>query len=211
LNDSRQPDGTTLPSPIIADEEEFDEAGPATLAPLISTLISSLGEDVGREGLLKTPERVERSLRYLTSGYRTSVDEVVNGALFEAPGSEMIVIRDIEFYSLCEHHMLPFFGRAHVAYIPGESVLGLSKFARVVDVFARRLQLQERLTGQVADELVRILRPLGLAVVTEAHHLCMMMRGVEKQAGTTVTNAMRGSFQTDARTRQEFFSLIRPK
>jgi GTP cyclohydrolase I len=211
LNDSRQPDGTTLPSPIIADEEEFDEAGPATLAPLISTLISSLGEDVGREGLLKTPERVERSLRYLTRGYRPSVDEVVNGALFEAPGSEMIVIRDIEFYSLCEHHMLPFFGRAHVAYIPGESVLGLSKFARVVDVFARRLQLQERLTGQVADELVRILRPLGLAVVTEAHHLCMMMRGVEKQAGTTVTNAMRGSFQTDARTRQEFFSLIRPK
>lgn len=200
-----------LPSPILRDEAEFDVAGPTTLTPLISQLITSLGEDVSREGLVKTPERVERSLRYLTSGYRTSVDEVVNGALFEAPGSEMIVVRDIEFYSLCEHHMLPFFGRAHIAYIPGRTVLGLSKFARVLDVFARRLQLQERLTSQVADELVRVLQPLGLAVVTEAHHLCMMMRGVERQGGTTVTNAMRGTFQSDARTRQEFISLIRPK
>jgi GTP cyclohydrolase I len=214
-NDSRSNSTSTdelqIPSPILSDEAEFDAAGSVTLTPLISTLISSLGEDVNREGLLKTPGRVERSLRYLTSGYRTSVDEVVNGALFEAPGSEMIVVRDIEFYSLCEHHMLPFFGRAHVAYIPDRTVLGLSKFARVLDVFARRLQLQERLTSQVADELVRVLEPLGLAVVTEAHHLCMMMRGVEKQGGTTVTNAMRGTFKSDARTRQEFFSLIRPK
>src|SRR5690606_17763938 len=145
-----------------------------------------------REGLLKTPERVERSLRFLTSGYSLTVTDVVNGALFEAESSEMVVLKAIEFYSLCEHHMLPFFGTVAIGYIPGAKILGLSKFARVVDVFARRLQVQERLTAQIADALEEVLRPQGVAVVIEASHLCMMMRGVEKQGSTTLTSAMRG-------------------
>ena len=188
---------------------EFDEVGEVRLEPMIAELITELGEDVAREGLQKTPHRVERSLRYLTSGYLASVDELVNGALFEAEGSEMVVVKDIEFYSLCEHHILPFFGKAHIAYIPDKRILGLSKFARVVDVFARRMQVQERMTSQIADTLVELLEPYGLAVVTEASHLCMMMRGVEKQGSTTRTSAMRGVFKTDARTRQEFLEAIR--
>ncbi|MFA5567913.1 MAG: GTP cyclohydrolase I FolE [Trueperaceae bacterium] len=189
---------------------EFDEVGDASLATLVSDIIERLGEDIEREGLVKTPERVSRSLHYLTSGYAMSVHDVVNGALFDAEGSEMVVVKGIEFYSMCEHHILPFFGRAHIGYIPNKHVLGLSKFARVVDVFARRLQLQERLTSQVADALVEVLQPRGLAVVTEASHLCMMMRGVEKQGPTTRTNAMRGVFRDDARTRQEFLEALRP-
>lgn len=189
---------------------EFDEVGPTSLAHLVADMIGRLGEDVEREGLIKTPERVSRSLHFLTSGYSKSVPEVVNDALFESIGSEMIVVKGIEFYSMCEHHMLPFFGQAHIGYIPNEQVLGLSKFARVVDVFARRLQLQERMTSQIADALVEVLRPQGLAVVTEASHLCMMMRGVEKQGSTTKTSAMRGVFRHDARTRQEFLEAIRP-
>lgn len=188
---------------------EFDEVGDTSLAGLVTDLISNLGEDVEREGLVKTPDRVSRSLRFLTSGYTTSVREVINDALFAADGSEMIVVKGIEFYSMCEHHMLPFFGRAHVGYIPNGKVLGLSKFARVVDVFARRLQLQERLTSQIADALEDVLKPRGLAVVTEANHLCMMMRGVQKQGSTTLTSAMRGVFREDARTRQEFLESIR--
>jgi len=191
------------------DDPEFDEIGAVALTPLIAELLEGLGEDVTREGLLKSPERIERSLRFLTSGYEASVDSVVNGALFTAEGSEMVVVKGIEFYSLCEHHMLPFFGRAHIAYIPGETILGLSKFARVVDVFARRMQVQERMTTQIADALERVLRPKGLAVVTEASHLCMMMRGVEKQGSTTRTSAMRGVFRDDGRTRQEFLEAIR--
>ena len=187
---------------------EFDEGGDAPLAGLVAELISGLGEDVGREGLVKTPERVSRSMRYLTSGYGLDVREVVNDALFAAEGPEMVVIKGIEFYSLCEHHLLPFFGSIHIGYIPDERVLGLSKFARVVDVFARRLQLQERLTAQVADALVEVLQPHGLAVVSEASHLCMMMRGVQKQGSTTLTNVMRGTFHDDARTRQEFLQAI---
>ena len=188
---------------------EFDEVGETSLDHVVTELITGLGEDVTREGLLKTPQRVERSLRFLTSGYETSVDDVLNGALFDAEGSEMVVVKGIEFYSLCEHHMLPFFGTAHIAYIPGSKILGLSKFARVVDVFARRMQVQERMTLQIADALEEALEPRGLAVVTEASHLCMMMRGVEKQGSTTRTSAMRGAFKDDARTRQEFLEALR--
>ena len=190
-------------------DPEFDEVGEVELTHLVSDLITGLGEDVSREGLVKTPHRVERSLRFLMSGYGTSVDEVLNGALFQSEGSEMVVVKGIEFYSLCEHHMLPFFGTAHIAYIPGETILGLSKFARVVDVFARRMQVQERMTSQIADALGQALKPAGVAVVTEASHLCMMMRGVEKQGSTTRTSAMRGVFKDSARTRQEFLEAIR--
>ena len=189
--------------------EPFDEVGETSLTEHVEALIRGLGEDVGREGLLKTPERVERSLRFLTSGYRADVDAVINGALFEAESSEMVILKEIEFYSMCEHHMLPFFGKVAIGYIPGEKILGLSKFARVIDVFARRMQVQERMTAQIADALQEVLEPHGLAVVTEASHLCMMMRGVEKQGSTTVTSAMRGVFKEDARTRQEFMQAIR--
>ncbi len=188
---------------------DFDETGETTLHDLVADLITGLGEDVQREGLLKTPQRVERSLRFLTSGYSADMKTVLNDALFEAEGSEMIVVKNIEFYSLCEHHMLPFFGKASIAYIPNRKILGLSKFARVVDVFARRMQVQERMTSQIAEALLEALEPQGVAVVTEASHLCMMMRGVEKQGSTTRTSAMRGVFKDDARTRQEFLEAIR--
>ncbi len=188
---------------------EFDEVGETKLDGLIAELLTALGEDVSREGLLRTPQRIERSLRFLMSGYDASVEDVVNGALFTSEASDMVVVKDIEFFSLCEHHMLPFFGKAHVAYIPNGSVLGLSKFARVVDVFARRMQIQERMTAQIADALSEVLRPEGIAVVVEASHLCMMMRGVEKQGATTRTAAMRGVFKSDPRTRQEFIESIR--
>jgi GTP cyclohydrolase IA len=190
-------------------DAEFDEIGEVRLTGLIAEMIEGLGEDVTREGLRESPERIERSLRFLMSGYGSDVDSVVNGALFRADGSEMVVVKGIEFYSLCEHHMLPFFGTAHVAYVPDETILGLSKFARVVDVFARRMQVQERMTTQIADALQRVLAPKGVAVVTEASHLCMMMRGVEKQGSSTRTSAMRGIFRDDGRTRQEFLEAIR--
>ncbi len=190
-------------------EPEFDEVGETQLDHLVAELLTALGEDVTREGMQRTPQRVERSLRFLMSGYDISVEKVINGALFQAEASDMVVVKDIEFYSLCEHHMLPFFGKAHIAYIPGRTILGLSKFARVVDVFARRMQVQERMTAQIADALVKVLQPEGLAVVTEASHLCMMMRGVEKQGSTTRAAAMRGVFQSNARTRQEFLDAIR--
>jgi GTP cyclohydrolase IA len=190
-------------------DPEFDEVGEVRLTALIAELIEGLGEDVDREGLLKSPERIERSLRFLTSGYTADVASVVNGALFESEGSEMVVVKGIEFYSLCEHHMLPFFGTAHIAYVPDTTILGLSKFARVVDVFARRMQVQERMTTQIADALEHVLAPKGVAVVTEASHLCMMMRGVEKQGSTTRTSAMRGIFRDDGRTRQEFLEALR--
>ncbi len=189
-------------------EPEFDEVGDTQLDHLVAELLTALGEDVTREGMLRTPQRVERSLRFLMSGYDVSVDQIINEALFTAEASDMVVVKDIEFYSLCEHHMLPFFGKAHIAYIPGKKILGLSKFARVVDVFARRMQVQERMTSQIADALVEVLEPAGLAVVTEASHLCMMMRGVEKQGSTTRTASMRGVFKSDARTRQEFLDAI---
>jgi GTP cyclohydrolase I len=175
---------------------------------LVTELLRHLGEDPARPGLLGTPLRVMRSLHFLTTGYETDVERVINGAVFEVAYSEMVVVRDIELYSLCEHHLLPFFGRAHVAYIPDGRVLGLSKLGRIVDLFARRLQLQERLTTQIAEAVDETLAPLGVAVVIEASHLCLMMRGVQKQNSRTLTSSMRGMFLVDERTRAEFMDLI---
>jgi GTP cyclohydrolase I len=176
---------------------------------LVRNMLVRLGEDPHREGLLRTPLRVAKALDFLTSGYEMSVEEVVREAVFHEDCREMVVVRDIEFYSLCEHHMLPFFGRAHVAYLPDGKVIGLSKVARVVDVFARRLQVQERLTNQIADAMTAALSPHGVAVVMEASHTCMMMRGVQKQNSTTVTSAMRGTFEANPSTRSEFMALLR--
>jgi len=173
----------------------------------IREVLAALGEDPGREGLLKTPERVESSLRFLTQGYHMTVSEVIGDAVFAEQHQSMIMVRDIELYSLCEHHLLPFFGRAHVAYIPNGKILGLSKVARIVDVFARRLQVQERLTDQIADAIMEVLHPTGVGVVIEAAHFCMMMRGVEKQNSRTVTSALRGIFRDDSKTRVEFLRL----
>jgi GTP cyclohydrolase IA len=183
---------------------------PAHLEPFadkVREILAALGEDPGREGLLKTPERVESSLRWLTQGYRLSVADAVGDAVFAETHQSMIMVRDIELYSMCEHHLLPFFGRAHVAYIPDGKILGLSKVARIVDVFARRLQVQERLTDQVADAVMDVLQPTGVGVVIEAAHFCMMMRGVEKQNSRTVTSALRGIFRDDSKTRVEFLRL----
>jgi GTP cyclohydrolase IA len=176
-------------------------------AEKIREIIAALGEDAGREGLLKTPERVEASLRFLTQGYCMTVEQVIGDAVFEETHQSMIMVRDIELYSLCEHHMLPFFGRAHVAYIPNGKILGLSKVARIVDVFARRLQVQERLTDEIADSIMDVLKPTGVGVVIEAAHFCMMMRGVEKQNSRAVTSAVRGIFRDDSKTRDEFLRL----
>jgi GTP cyclohydrolase I len=171
-------------------------------------LLQAIGEDPNREGLLRTPTRAARAFEFLTNGYRQSLDDVVNGAIFESDASEIILVKDIELYSLCEHHLLPFIGRAHVAYIPNGKVIGLSKVARLVDVFARRLQIQENLTVQIADALMKTLRPAGVGVVVEAKHLCMMMRGVEKQNSVMKTSCLLGTFKEDARTRSEFLSLL---
>jgi len=176
------------------------------LRQLVQEMLTHIGEDPGRSGLVKTPERVETSLRYLTQGYRTSVADIVNGAIFEEPHDSMVLVRDIEIYSMCEHHLLPFFGKAHIAYLPEGKIIGLSKIPRLLDVFARRLQVQERLTDEVADALMEVLEPRGVGVVIEAYHLCMMMRGVEKQHSKTVTSAMRGAF-LDGKTRDEFLRL----
>ena len=176
---------------------------------VIRRLLAELGEDPSREGLLDTPKRVEKSLRFLTSGYQADIDEALNNALFTVDYNEMVIVRDIDFYSLCEHHLLPFFGRCHVAYIPQGRVLGLSKIPRLVEIFARRLQVQERLTNEIAQTLRDKVQPLGVAVVMEAAHLCMSMRGVEKQNSIAVTSAMLGVFREDARTRMEFLELIR--
>jgi GTP cyclohydrolase IA len=176
----------------------------------VTELLKEIGEDPARGGLLKTPERVDKSLRFLTRGYQMSVKEVIGDAMFEESHQSMILVRDIELYSLCEHHMLPFFGRAHVAYIPNGKIVGLSKLPRVVDVFARRLQVQERLTDQVADAIMDVLHPQGVGVVVDCVHLCMAMRGVEKQNSRTVTSALRGVFRDDPRTRDEFLRLVSP-
>jgi GTP cyclohydrolase IA len=176
---------------------------------LIRELLSALGEDPSREGLLNTPRRVEQSLKFLTSGYRADVDQVLNGALFTVDYSEMVIVKDIDFFSLCEHHLLPFFGKCHVAYIPRRKVIGLSKIPRLVEVFSRRLQIQERLTNQIAQTIEEKIDPLGVAVVMEANHLCMAMRGVEKQNSFAVTSAMLGAFRNSSRTRFEFLELIR--
>jgi GTP cyclohydrolase I len=176
---------------------------------LIRKLLAEIGEDPRREGLLDTPKRVEKALKFLTSGYGADIDQVLNGALFTVDYSEMVIVKDIDFYSLCEHHLLPFFGKCHVAYIPSTKVIGLSKIPRLVDVFSRRLQVQERLTSQIADTIRDKIAPIGVAVVMEATHLCMSMRGVEKQNSCAVTSAMAGAFRDNARTRMEFLELIK--
>jgi GTP cyclohydrolase I len=176
---------------------------------LIRKMLLEIGEDPDREGLVKTPERVAESMRFLTRGYGLDVRAEVNDAVFESDNSEMVLVRDIDFYSMCEHHMLPFFGRAHIAYLPKGRIVGLSKLARVVDVFARRLQVQENLTTEIGQCLQDVLQPEGVAVVLKAQHLCMMMRGVEKQNSVTVTSEMIGAFETNSSTRMEFLSLIR--
>jgi GTP cyclohydrolase I len=178
------------------------------LEDLYRKIIESIGEDSSREGLLKTPLRAAHALEYLTSGYRENIEEIINDALFETDSDEMIIIKDIELYSLCEHHLLPFIGRCHVGYIPKGKVLGLSKVARIVDVFARRLQIQERLTQQIGDTIMKYTEALGVGVVIEAKHLCMMMRGVEKQNSVMQTSHMAGIFRKDEKTRAEFLTLI---
>jgi GTP cyclohydrolase IA len=178
-----------------------------TIASLVRELLRALGEDPGRTGLARTPERVETALRFFTSGYRRTVADVVGKGLFEQETDEMVMVKDIELYSLCEHHLLPFFGKAHIAYLPNRKLLGLSKVARLVDLFARRLQVQERLTTQIARAIEEAVAPQGVAVVIEAAHLCMMMRGVEKQNSVTVTSCMLGRFRTDQKTRSEFLTL----
>ena len=181
----------------------------AKMHDLIHQLLIELGEDPSREGLVKTPRRVDTALRFLTSGYAANIDEMLNGALFSVDYSEMVIVRDIDFYSMCEHHLLPFFGKCHVAYIPNGKVIGLSKIPRVVDIFARRLQLQERLTNQIANTILEKIQPLGVAVVCEGTHLCMAMRGVEKQNSYTITSAMLGAFRDQQRTRMEFLELLK--
>ena len=176
---------------------------------LIRQLLANLGEDPSREGLIETPRRVEKSLGFLTSGYQVDVDAVINNALFSVDYSEMVIVKDIDFYSLCEHHLLPFFGKCHVAYLPRERVIGLSKIPRIVDAFSRRLQVQERLTNQIAQIINDKISPLGVGVVMEGTHLCMAMRGVEKQNSVAITSAMLGTFQADPRTRSEFLTLIK--
>jgi GTP cyclohydrolase I len=186
---------------------EIPGPSPEPFAETVRHIISALGEDPGREGLLKTPERVEKSLRFLTQGYWMTVEDVVGDAVFEEKHQSMIMVRDIELYSLCEHHLLPFFGKAHIAYIPDDKIVGLSKLPRIVEVFARRLQVQERLTEEIAQAIQDVLNPKGVGVVIEAYHLCMMMRGVQKQNSQTVTSAVRGIFRNDHRTREEFLYL----
>jgi len=190
-------------------DQSSSPASEATTQELLRELLLRLGEDPDRDGLLRTPERMQKSLEYLTKGYEQDADKVLRGALFDVPYDEMVIVKDIEMFSLCEHHMLPFFGKVHVAYIPNGKVLGLSKIPRLVDIFARRLQVQERLTVQLAETIQNAINPQGVGVVIEARHLCVMMRGVEKQHSSAVTSHMLGSFRTSQNTREEFLSLIR--
>src|ERR1700682_607862 len=182
-----------------------------SVADLVRRMLHMIGEDQARDGLRHTPERFEKALRYFTSGYQQDPEKLLNGAMFSVCYDQMVLVKDIEFYSLCEHHLLPFFGKCHVAYIPDKKVVGLSKIPRLVNMFARRLQIQERLTNQIASAIQQNISPLGVGVVIEARHLCMVMRGVEKQNSQTVTSAMLGSFRENVQTREEFLSLIREK
>jgi GTP cyclohydrolase I len=192
--------------PKVPELREAEHVAP--IAPLIYDVLARLGENPEREGLARTPERVEKALRFLTSGYAKDVTKVVNGALFTVKYDEMVIVKDIEFFSLCEHHLLPFYGKMHVAYLPKEKVIGLSKLPRIVDMYARRLQIQERLTQQIAQSIQDMVDPLGVGVICEARHFCMMMRGVEKQHSGAVTSAMLGAFRTRKKTRDEFLSLV---
>lgn len=196
----------TRPNELILPPEEAQES----IADLVRRLLVYLGEDPGRDGLRLTPQRVERAFRFLTSGYQKDPDEIINAAYYDVPYDEMVIVKDIEVFSLCEHHLLPFFGKCHIAYIPEKRVVGLSKLARLVNIYARRLQLQERLTNQIAQTLWEKLEPKGVAVILEARHLCMAMRGVEKQHSATVTSAMLGCFRDSVQTRQEFLALVQP-
>jgi GTP cyclohydrolase I len=197
------------PTVAVNDIDKVSEGDP--LESVIHSMLRELGEDPGRDGLIRTPSRVARSLRYLTSGYRQELDKVLNGALFPVAYDEMVIVKDIEVFSLCEHHLLPFFGRCHVAYIPNQKVIGLSKIPRVVDVFAKRLQIQERLTMQIAQALMERIKPQGVGVIIEAKHLCMIMRGVEKQNSVAVTSHMMGVFRDCELTRSEFLRLVRER
>jgi len=194
---------------ILLNEKEGAKLG--SVASLVRKMIALIGEDPEREGLKKTPERYEKALKFLTSGYHQNVDHLLNGATFSVCYDEMVVVKDIEFFSLCEHHLLPFFGKAHVAYLPSKKVIGLSKVARLVNMYARRLQIQERLTNQVARALEEKIAPQGVGVIIEARHLCMQMRGVEKQHGQAVTSAMLGAFRENKQTRDEFLALVGKK
>lgn len=196
------------PTPELFEAKQDEQYDPEFEA-LISAMLERVGEDPQREGLLRTPLRVAKAMDFLTSGYTTDLETVVNNAIFEDDGEEMVIVKEIEFYSMCEHHMLPFFGKAHIAYIPNGKIIGLSKLARITDVFARRLQVQERMTNQVADALMEILDAQGVAVITEAQHLCMMMRGVQKQGSSTIASAMRGTFKTNPLIREEFTRSVR--
>ena len=177
----------------------------------VTDLIKEIGEDPGREGLVRTPHRVAKAYEFLTSGYTKDIEKVLNGAIFNEKYNEMVLVKNIDFYSLCEHHMLPFYGKVHIAYIPSGKIIGLSKIPRIVEIFARRLQVQERMTQQIADTINKYLEPQGVAVVSEAYHMCMMMRGVEKQNSSATASAVHGTFQDDARTRAEFLNLISHK
>ncbi len=187
--------------------------GPSTekLEQVVREVLKQIGEDPAREGLLRTPHRVAKALGFLTSGYHTDIKKELNGAVFNEKYSEMVIVKDVDFFSMCEHHMLPFFGKAHVAYIPNGKIIGLSKIPRIVEIFSRRLQVQERMTQQIADTLYNALSPMGVGVVIEARHMCMMMRGVEKQNSVATTSAMLGAFRDDVKTRQEFLTLIQSK
>ncbi len=198
--DNKLPSLTTKQQPPVSDEE---------MRQAVRTLLLGLGEDPDREGLRDTPKRVVKALKFLTSGYHQSLDELLNGAVFHENTNEMVLVRDIDLFSSCEHHILPILGRAHVAYIPDGKVIGLSKIARICEMYGRRLQVQERLTAQIADALQGLLKPKGVAVVVEATHMCMVMRGVQKPGSWTSTSALRGEFANDAKTRQEFMSLVR--
>ncbi len=198
------------PTEIILHDAKV-EVPQESIADLVRKMITLVGEDPNREGLRKTPERFEKALKFLTSGYNQNIDNVLNGATFSVHYDEMVVVKDIEFFSLCEHHLLPFFGKAHVAYLPSKRVLGLSKIARLVNMFARRLQIQERMTFQIAQAIEEKISPEGVGVIIEARHLCMQMRGVEKQHGQAVTSAMLGSFRHNKQTRDEFLALMRSK
>jgi GTP cyclohydrolase I len=198
----------TKPTEILLHDAKV-EAPKETIAELMRKVIVLLGEDPNREGLRKTPERFEKALKYLTSGYQQNMESLLNGATFSVHYDEMVVVKDIEFFSLCEHHLLPFFGKAHVAYLPNKRVLGLSKIARLVNMYGRRLQIQERMTSQIAEAIQGKISPEGVGVIIEARHLCMQMRGVEKQHGQAVTSAMLGSFRHNKQTRDEFLSLVR--
>jgi GTP cyclohydrolase I len=203
------PDGSPEAAPLYERRDVYNAEATARLADVTREQLALLGEDPGREGLLKTPERVGKALQFLTHGYGLDPDAILRSALFAEDVQQMVLVRDVEMYSMCEHHMLPFFGKVHVAYIPNGHIVGLSKIPRVIDVFARRLQVQERLTVEIRDAIERVLKPDGVAVVVEAQHLCMMMRGAEKQTSMTTTSAMSGVFLQSSETRAEFMRLIR--